>query len=572
MESKSPREGDLKAKRSGAPRLLARLPVIIVVVGVLFAIALWDTSKRQKEAWIEGRAQERADEFARRMTMALETAGRTFEQAVLWGSRSRLEDDLAFQALGREILALDPAYLAVLLYRVGEEETGISVSSEHQAQAAAFADFFARSFGAMRLRARRIARRLAVPSESESAFSAGRGISTTKAVTIGGVPVVGLAGVRFDASGRPAVFGALLNVRQVLARELPRDADPFYFVVSGEEAMLYSNLPERLPWDERPPWRVERFIPFEDRRWSLEVWPSLSARGSLTYLDFAGLLILASWLLFSLSAALLAWSIVSRSKVLEREVEKRTAELSAKNKELEAKNAEIENFIYSISHDLKSPIVSIQGFASILEDELKGKLDENTLQYFGRIRANTDHMHNLIRDLLEFSRVGRLEDRPEVVHLSDLVKVVVEEHRSLLLQKRISVGVDGEFPAVKLPAKRVRQVIDNLISNAIKYIGSPEQPQIRVTATPQDGQVELCVQDNGLGIPKEFHEKVFMIFQRVHADLGIEGTGMGLSIVKKIVENLGGRIWVESEPGKGSTFHVLLPAEGAPVPELKQAA
>ncbi|MBI1977345.1 MAG: HAMP domain-containing histidine kinase [Candidatus Omnitrophica bacterium] len=272
--------------------------------------------------------------------------------------------------------------------------------------------------------------------------------------------------------------------------------------------------------------------------------------------EIASYLILIMGTLFSVAAGLFSWSIETRRIFLEKEVDWRTRDIQAKNKELLNKNEEIENFIHIISHDLKAPIVSIQGFASILKTELGDTLQGNNLDYFNRIQSNVQHMNDLILDLLELSRVGRVEDEKEVVDINDLLKEIIAPFAPELEKKSIRVKVGEYFPNLWGSRKRLEQVFANLIGNAIKYIGVPEQPSIEIehSRASEEQFCRICVKDNGVGIRKEFQEKIFQIFQRAPNTQKVEGTGIGLSIVKKIVEHNGGQVWVESEEGKGSRF------------------
>ena len=263
--------------------------------------------------------------------------------------------------------------------------------------------------------------------------------------------------------------------------------------------------------------------------------------------------------LFSGAVGLFVWSLETRDEYLQREVFKRTAELEHKNKELSIKNQEIENFIYIISHDLKAPLVSIQGFASIAQSEASA-ISASSKDAIDRIISNSKRMSMLLRDLLEFSRVGRMEDDKEDVNMTQLVKDILQELSPEIQKKKAQVKCDSELPMLWGAKKRLYQVFANLIGNAIKYSSSKTAPVISIeTRASDNGFHELCVTDNGIGIPKESQGKVFQIFQRFHPDLSIEGTGVGLSIVKKIVVLNGGAVRCESEVGRGTSFYVKWP-------------
>jgi len=268
-------------------------------------------------------------------------------------------------------------------------------------------------------------------------------------------------------------------------------------------------------------------------------------------------LILGMGLLFSATCGLFVRSLETRQEFLKGEVRKRTLELEKINNELSEKNKEIESFAYAISHDLKAPLVSIQGFTSLLKSELGAVASNSTVGYLDRISANVKQMTALIQDVLEFSRVGRLEEDGESVDLDELFKEILAGLKPQIEAKKVEIEIKSPFPRLWGSKKRLHQVFMNLIGNSVKYIGTAAKPAIKVCGREsKDGLFEVCIEDNGVGIPKEAQEKVFKIFQRFHPKLGLEGTGIGLSIVKKIVETNGGRISFSSEPGKGTTFFV----------------
>ncbi|MBI4388302.1 MAG: HAMP domain-containing histidine kinase [Candidatus Omnitrophica bacterium] len=289
------------------------------------------------------------------------------------------------------------------------------------------------------------------------------------------------------------------------------------------------------------------------------LWDAYLNNNSQIEKSVASPLILAMGSLFSIAAGLFVWSLESRQGFMEREVHKRTVELENKNQELQEKNKEIENFIHIISHDLKAPLVSIQGFASILKNELGAALQGANLDYFNRIVTNAKNMTVLLQDLLEFSRVGRIEDEKEKVDMNSLFQEIVGELRPEIEKKKIQVKNAGRFPALLGTKKRLHQVFMNLVGNSVKYIGDPNSPTITLGCRENGSFYEFQVRDNGVGIPQEAQSKVFQIFQRFHPGMGIEGTGVGLSIVKKIVETNGGSVRFESAPGVGTTFFVTWP-------------
>ncbi len=240
--------------------------------------------------------------------------------------------------------------------------------------------------------------------------------------------------------------------------------------------------------------------------------------------------------------------------------------LAAANRELETRNAELERFTYVVSHDLKSPLVTIRGFLSYVErDAPAGRLDrvESDL---ARIRAATDRMAQLLDDLLELSRTGRI-DRP---HEDVPFEGVVQEARSLaegrLSARGVRVELEGPLPVVRGDRRRLVELVQNLLDNAAKFTGDASHPVVRIGARDAGagaGQVALYVRDNGIGIDPADQDRVFELFHRL--DPKVEGTGLGLALARRIVETHGGRIWVESPgSGLGSTFCFSLPAASPP--------
>jgi len=168
----------------------------------------------------------------------------------------------------------------------------------------------------------------------------------------------------------------------------------------------------------------------------------------------------------------------------------------------------------------------------------------------------------MLQDLLELSRIGQVEEENERVNVRQVVQEIVKEHRSEIDARSIKVSVQDDLPEIAFPKVRIQQVFDNLITNAIKYADTTRQPEIYVETNGHNKKDEFfhfIVRDNGIGIREEYQEKIFQIFQRVHNDPNVEGTGIGLSIVKKIIEQRGGEIEVDSEEGKGAAFHFSVP-------------
>jgi PAS domain S-box-containing protein len=234
------------------------------------------------------------------------------------------------------------------------------------------------------------------------------------------------------------------------------------------------------------------------------------------------------------------------------------SELKEHARRLEEKNREVESFVYAISHDLKAPLISVQGYASALLSEYGSLLNEEARFYAERIKKNTELMDALISDLLELSRVGRITQPIEEIDLKGLLRDLKQEFTYKYEGLQLKVG---DLPKVKGEKNRIMQVFSNLVDNAAKYMGDQKEPLVEVGCEPRGREWRFYVRDNGQGIAPEYLDKVFQPFYRGSQEAlgGVEGTGLGLAIVKKIVEYHGGRIWAESRPGEGATFYFTLP-------------
>jgi len=240
--------------------------------------------------------------------------------------------------------------------------------------------------------------------------------------------------------------------------------------------------------------------------------------------------------------------------VLEQTVVERTAKLKEALSELES-------FSFSISHDMRAPLRSMQGFAAILIEDCGDEISPEARACLERITASAERMDRLIQDVLTFSRVARTDFVMERVDLDRLIRGIIESYPSLQAPKA-SISLEGKLPIVLGNAAGLTQCLSNLLGNAVKFVGLDTLPQVRVWAEPITSNatpfVRLYIQDNGIGIPHEAHEKIFEIFQRLSKRY--DGTGIGLAIVKKAVERMGGRVGLTSNPSNGSTFWLDLKA------------
>jgi signal transduction histidine kinase len=243
--------------------------------------------------------------------------------------------------------------------------------------------------------------------------------------------------------------------------------------------------------------------------------------------------------------------------------ERKQAEAEKENliKELEVKNAELERFTYTVSHDLKSPLITIRGFLGLLEkDALEGNF-ERVRSDMERVSNATAKMQRLLNELLELSRIGRMMNPSQVVPFEAIAREAVELVGGQINARGVKVEIAADLPTVSGDRARLVEVVQNLVDNAVKFMGDQPQPRIEIGRREENGERVIFVRDNGIGIDPAYHERIFGLFNKL--DPQSEGTGVGLALVKRILEVHGGRIWVESEgKSKGAAFCFTLPLEG----------
>lgn len=244
---------------------------------------------------------------------------------------------------------------------------------------------------------------------------------------------------------------------------------------------------------------------------------------------------------------------------LEERVAQRTAELEAAMGEMEA-------YSYSISHDLRAPLRAINGFAQLLQERLGAQFDPENAAMFERIIRNSRKMGELIDDILEYSRLGRQTLQCSEVDLGRLARAIAEELGEAYPATRVEFG---ELPPVRGDATLLRQVMENLIGNAFKYSASGPAPVVRISGASQNTEAVVSISDNGVGFDMQHAGRLFGMFQRLHPEQEFRGTGVGLAIVKRLIERHGGRVMAEAVPGRGARFSFSLPilAEAAPSPK-----
>ncbi|HSM62370.1 MAG TPA: ATP-binding protein, partial [Gillisia sp.] len=248
---------------------------------------------------------------------------------------------------------------------------------------------------------------------------------------------------------------------------------------------------------------------------------------------------------------------ISELKQNEIALESLNSKLKLHADELAVSNAELEQFAYIASHDLQEPLRMVTSFLTQLNKKYKDQLDPKAQQYIFYATDGAIRMRQILLDLLEYSRVGRMDYQLEKIDLNIMVNDIIKLHSDLISELNGKVLFE-DLPTIYAAPSPIQRVISNLITNALKYQKNGNLPIIRISVDEDDEYWKINVQDNGIGIDEQFFDKIFVIFQRLHSKEEYSGTGIGLAICRKIIENHGGKIWVTSKLNEGSTFHVTI--------------
>jgi len=249
---------------------------------------------------------------------------------------------------------------------------------------------------------------------------------------------------------------------------------------------------------------------------------------------------------------------VEYTEQLEKEIKERTQKVREQAESLEVANKELESFSYSISHDLRAPLRSINGFSDILMEDHADQLDEEGRRLMGVVKESAVTMGQLIDDMLNFSRLGKKKLLKSDVDMRALFESVFNEESAHYDRERIEANIE-KLPSAKGDIALLKQVVVNLISNAFKYSSKEEKIIINISAEALEDKIVYSIEDNGVGFNMDYHDKLFGVFQRLHSKKEFEGTGVGLAIVKRIINKHGGQIWAESIEGQGTKFFFSLP-------------
>jgi len=370
-------------------------------------------------------------------------------------------------------------------------------------------------------------------------------------------------------------LNGVFQVKQIvdicLAKDILKD---FWIRLYEADQLIYTNENQSDGNPGKNGLQILREIQFPGKIWKLNLVPTAMAFPSGTVWKVSvlifGLVISATLsLLLHLLLERMQMYREARDQALQEVRERKRTEkalienekkLEAALDELAEKNTELETFVYTVSHDLKTPIVTIEGFIGALREDFGNLIDENAEKYLNYMSDASRKMELLINDLLYLSRIGRLPERKIEFSFDDLMEKVLKTLQPFIDESGVTLNVEKGLPLIYGEMERLSQVMENLLSNAVKYIGKENpSPRIDVGAMEQGGQKVFFVRDNGIGIEKNYYQKIFEIFQRLPSGKKIgEGTGVGLTIVKRIIEHHGGKIWLESELGKGTTFYFTL--------------
>lgn len=264
---------------------------------------------------------------------------------------------------------------------------------------------------------------------------------------------------------------------------------------------------------------------------------------------------------FDIAMSAIAESYLDESKAIIEDQKKKQEDINKKLKRalavVEEKNKELEQFAFVASHDLQEPLRMVTSFLTRLNNKYKDQLDDKARQYIHFAVDGAARMRTIILDLLEFSRVSNTTNEFGSVDMNELLKEVLQLNSKLIDEKEVVIE-NNELPEIYAAKVSLQQVLQNLIGNAIKYQKSGAKPVIRIHAVETEEHWQFSVSDNGIGIEPRYFDKIFVLFQRLHNKTEYTGTGIGLALCKKIVEHHHGSIWVESEPGDGSTFHFTI--------------
>lgn len=311
---------------------------------------------------------------------------------------------------------------------------------------------------------------------------------------------------------------------------------------------------------------IDKIFDVGGRRWRVEAVATPEYLSEIRLGDDWKVLVVG--LLFTAMVIGYLWANLKHTREVEDQVFRRTLELLKANDQLknrtddlEKVNLELDSFVYTASHDLRAPLRGIASFAAFLEEDYKEKLDAEGQDYLKEIRKGADRLSQLIDDLLTLSRIARIKNPYEDVQAGGLIQNAIERLEFDIKQKNVDLKIQENLPTIRCDQIKLAEVFLNLINNAIKFSSKNEKENPRIEVGYQDtgNAHQFFIKDNGIGIDAQYHEKIFGVFKRLHKESEYEGTGAGLSIVKRVIDDHGGKIWVDSRLGEGATFYFSIP-------------
>jgi signal transduction histidine kinase len=243
---------------------------------------------------------------------------------------------------------------------------------------------------------------------------------------------------------------------------------------------------------------------------------------------------------------------------IEAEVYQRARDVAETSRKLKEANAELESFSYTVSHDLRAPLRGLQGFTAALQEDYAAQLPPEAQQYCERIAGAAQRMERLVEDLIDYSRLSRADVQINPVSLQAVIDETLQTCSEEIAKSKALIGRRGEFPSVMAHRPVLIQVLTNLVANALKFVAPGVTPTVSIAAEVRDDRVRVWIEDNGIGVPAEYCARVFNTFERLHGYDTYPGTGIGLAIVKRGMERLGGAAGVEPGHGGGSRFWIEL--------------
>lgn len=265
--------------------------------------------------------------------------------------------------------------------------------------------------------------------------------------------------------------------------------------------------------------------------------------------------------IFEIGQSLIIQMLNEKKILLEQQklaISLKNDELEAAQEQLKIKNGELENFAFAAAHDLKEPLRMIGMYTKLSKKRINGHLDKTTEEYFNYVTDGIDRMQKLLDDLLQYSLMSKTKDDIKDVDLNAIIFVVIHNMMATMKDSQACITIN-HLPIIEGANSEMMQLFQNLIANSIKFRKPTVVPEIIITATDEGDNYLISLNDNGIGIKKEFQERVFAIFERAHARHEYEGSGIGLATCKKIVESSGGKIWLRSNEGEGTTFYLSFP-------------